>query len=74
MASIPLSLVFREEYLARTREALGDDPFPYGLEPNRAALQTLIDYSNEQGLTSEKADVEDLFVPSVIEWAEMAPG
>jgi 4,5-dihydroxyphthalate decarboxylase len=74
MASIPLSLVFREEYLARTREALGDDPFPYGLESNRAVLQTVIDYSHEQGLTTEKVAVEDLFVPSVVEWAEMAQG
>ena len=72
MDSIPLSLVFREEYLARTRELLGDDPFPYGLNANRTALQTIIDFSHEQGLTEEKALLDSLFAQSTIDWAAMA--
>jgi 4,5-dihydroxyphthalate decarboxylase len=69
--SIPLSLVFREEYLARTQEALGDDPFPYGLEPNRTALQTIIDYSLEQGLTESKAELDSLFAESTVAYSSM---
>jgi 4,5-dihydroxyphthalate decarboxylase len=64
--SLPLSLVFGEEYLAMTRAALGPDPFPYGLEPNRHALQTLIDYSHEQRLTATPADLESLFEPTTV--------
>ena len=41
------------------RRTFGDDPFPYGLSPNRAALETLADYSFEQGLTSKRADVDE---------------
>jgi 4,5-dihydroxyphthalate decarboxylase len=70
--SIPLSLVFREEYLEQTRELLGDDPFPYGLEPNRAALETIVGYSVEQGLTAEALPLESLFAESAIAWSGMA--
>lgn len=72
MRSIPLSLVFREEYLEQTRALLGPDPFPYGLAANRAVLETLTRYSFEQGLTSRLADIDELFAPSVVEWADIA--
>ena len=65
--SIPLSLIFREEYLRKTEELLGDDLFPYGVAANTAALQTIVDYSFEQGLTAHKAAVEDLFAPSTLD-------
>jgi 4,5-dihydroxyphthalate decarboxylase len=62
--SIPLSLVFRWEYLDITREAVGDDPFPYGLEANRTALEDLVAHSHEQGLIPEPVAIEDIFAPS----------
>jgi 4,5-dihydroxyphthalate decarboxylase len=65
--SIPSGLVFGREYLARTREIFGADPFPYGIRANRGMLQTIIDYSHEQGLTKEKQKIEDLFAPSTLE-------
>ncbi len=70
--SVPLSLVFREEYLAQTRALFGDDPFPYGVDANRAALQTIIDFSHEQGLTEEKAPLDSLFARSTIAWEAVA--
>ena len=66
-ASIPTALVFGQEYLANTRAIFGDDPYPYGIRENRRMLETLIDYSHEQGLTPEKARIEDLFAPSTLE-------
>jgi hypothetical protein len=42
------------EYMQRTREAFGDDPFPCGIEPNEKMLQTCIEFCYEQGLTREK--------------------
>ena len=74
MRSIPLSLVFREEYLEQTHAALGPNPFPYGLESNRTALETLIGYSRHQGLTSDQVVLEDLLATNVIEWAGSSPG
>ncbi len=62
--SIPTALFFGREYLAMTQDMFGDDPFPYGVKANHAMLQTLIDFSLEQGLTNQKTTVEDLFAES----------
>ena len=43
-------------------EVFGDDPFPYGVEANRATLQALVDYMQEQGLIERAPAIEDLFV------------
>ena len=64
---IPSALFFGREYLARTREIVGDDPFPYGVKANRPMLELLIDYSSEQGLTSKKMKVEELFAESTLD-------
>ena len=66
-ASIPTALVFGQEYLAKTRAIFGDDPYPYGIRDNREMIETIIDYSHEQGLTKEKARIEDLFAPSTLD-------
>jgi 4,5-dihydroxyphthalate decarboxylase len=65
-SSIPSAMVFGPEYLAQTRAICGNDPYPYGVRANRAMLQTIIDFSFEQGLTKEKQKVEDLFAPSTL--------
>ena len=46
------------------RRAFGDDPFPYGLGINRRALETLAEYSLEQGLIKERVAIDDLFAPT----------
>lgn len=64
LESIPLSLIFRFEYLEQTRALFGPDPFPYGIEPNRHALETLMRCSHEQGFIPELVPLESLFAPS----------
>jgi 4,5-dihydroxyphthalate decarboxylase len=64
---LPTSLVWGREYLRKTRAALADDAFPYGIAGNRTMLETLIDYSFEQGLTKKKLAVEELFAPSTLD-------
>ncbi|HLN85437.1 MAG TPA: hypothetical protein VK200_03225 [Candidatus Limnocylindrales bacterium] len=58
---IPAALIFGQEYLAMTRELIGDDPFPFGIKANQAMLDTITSYSHEQGLTPRKMSVEELF-------------
>lgn len=65
--SIPSALVFGAEYLAQTKRIFGNDPYPYGIKANREMLQTIIDYSFEQGLTAQKLKIEDIFAPSTLE-------
>jgi 4,5-dihydroxyphthalate decarboxylase len=64
---IPTALFFGPEYAAMTRQMIGDDPFPFGLKANRAMLDTIIDFSHEQGLTSRKLAVEELFAESTLD-------
>jgi len=49
--------LFEEE-----REAFGSDPWPHGLEKNRANLERFIGYSLDQGLMEKKMTIEELFV------------
>jgi len=67
MDRIPSALFFGREYLANTRELLGEDPFPYGLKANKAMLDTLTEYSHEQGLTPRKMKFEELFAPTTLD-------
>jgi len=50
----------------RTRAALGDDWWPYGLEANRRTLATFLRYSHEQGLADRRYEPEELFAPETL--------
>jgi 4,5-dihydroxyphthalate decarboxylase len=53
--------------LEEQNDLLGDDPWIYGLgEQNRKALDTLMQYSFEQGLIGAKMPLDDLFAPTEI--------
>jgi 4,5-dihydroxyphthalate decarboxylase len=43
-------------------EVFGGDPWPYGLERNRATLEALLSYTVEQGIIGDRLNLEDLFV------------
>ena len=53
------------DFTARMRTILGDDPFPYGIEANRATLEAFLRYAHEQGLAARTMTPEELFVPEV---------
>jgi 4,5-dihydroxyphthalate decarboxylase len=46
-------------------QKVGPDPLPYGIEPNRATLDALIDASVEQGIIPERVSVDELFTVGV---------
>jgi 4,5-dihydroxyphthalate decarboxylase len=50
-----------------TQALMGDDYWPYGVERNRAALETLVRYSCEQGLAQRGVAIEELFAPSTLD-------
>jgi len=49
------------------RELFGDDPWPYGLGANLQVLETLVQYSYEQGLIKKRLDVKSLFAPNTLD-------
>ena len=54
-------------HLEETRSVMGDDFWPYGLERNRATLETFLRYSHEQGLSPRQLAPEELFAPETLE-------
>ena len=54
--------LFEEE-----REVFGEDPWPHGIEKNRANLERFIGYSLDQGLMEKKLAVEELFATSTLD-------
>jgi 4,5-dihydroxyphthalate decarboxylase len=47
---------------ARVAEITGGDPMPYGIEPNRAVLEQLIDHCVAQKILRRRPTVDELFV------------
>jgi 4,5-dihydroxyphthalate decarboxylase len=47
----------------KVMEILGDDPLPYGIEPNRANIETLIDHAVRQKVLDRPPAVDSLFAP-----------
>lgn len=47
-----------------TERVFGRDPWPYGVEPNRPALEKLLTYCYEQGLLERRLAIEELFAPN----------
>lgn len=49
------------------RELMGEDPWPYGLEPNRKTIEKLASYCYGQGLAPRQAKPEELFAPNTLD-------
>ena len=70
LAWMTISLPWVVQELEETRALMGENYFPYGIKPNRKALEALFQYSYEQGLAQKKLKIEDLFHPSTLELME----
>jgi len=49
------------------RKALAIDPYPYGVKSNQEVLETVAEYSHEQGLTPRVMKMEEIFAPSTLD-------
>jgi 4,5-dihydroxyphthalate decarboxylase len=49
------------------RKALSVDPYPYGVKSNQKVLETVADYSFEQGLTPRRMQLDEVFAPSTLD-------
>lgn len=48
-------------------DLMGEDFWPYGLEANRATLETFLRYHHEQGLSPRVLEPEEMFAPETLE-------
>jgi len=65
MAASFFPLPWVADELRRARELFGDDPWAYGIAPNRATLETFLRYAFEQGVCCRRLSLETLFPPEV---------
>ena len=56
----------QDESLNEMKKIVGDDPVPYGVEPNRTTLEAFIQFNVEQQVIPHTVDVEELFPESVL--------
>ncbi|MFH1833473.1 MAG: ABC transporter substrate-binding protein [bacterium] len=61
------SLPWLVREVERTREIMGEDWWPYGVEKNRDTMEALCQYSFEQGLSARRMKVEELFAPETLD-------
>jgi 4,5-dihydroxyphthalate decarboxylase len=60
-----LPLPWTAEHVADAVDLAGGDPFPYGIEPNRAVLDRFLRHAADQGVVTPDLTVDDLFWPTV---------
>ena len=56
--------------IEETRSLMGKNFWPYGIKPNRKAIEALCRYSHQQGLASRKVKIDELFHASSMVLAE----
>ncbi len=62
-----VSLPWTSAEYEETRNLMTGDFWPYGMEPNRANLETLHNYLFEQGLIKQRLHLDELFAPETTE-------
>jgi 4,5-dihydroxyphthalate decarboxylase len=62
-----VSLPWTSAEYEETRDLMAADYWPYGLESNRANLETLHGYLFEQGLIQQKLNLDELFAKETVE-------
>src|SRR3954470_11658991 len=61
--SLAVMLPWLQSEIEEIDEIFGGDAWPYGLEPNRPTLETLVQHMVEQHFIAQPIPIEDLFVP-----------
>ena len=51
----------------QARREMGEDWWPYGLEPNRHVLETFLRYHHEQGLSKRRFAPEEIFARETLQ-------
>jgi 4,5-dihydroxyphthalate decarboxylase len=66
-AALPAMVPWLIAQLEEARREMGEDWWPYGVEPNRKVLETFLRYHHEQGLSKRRFAPEELFARETLE-------
>lgn len=65
--NMAVMLPWLTKLIGGVRDLLGGDWWPYGIAANRAAIDAVLRYHYEQGLTARRFAIEDVFVPGLLD-------
>jgi 4,5-dihydroxyphthalate decarboxylase len=65
--ALSFTLPWLNDEIDQTIELMGDDYWPYGVEPNRPTLEAMVRYAYRHGTTARQLAVDELFVSSTSE-------
>jgi 4,5-dihydroxyphthalate decarboxylase len=68
--SLKVTLPWVTQEFEDTRELMGDNFWPYGVEANRKELELVMRYTYEQGLAKRRLEVDEVFHPSTLDLNE----
>ena len=66
VAALKVTLPWLTAELEKTKQVMGEDYWPYGIDANRHTLETMARYSYEQGLATRLLGVEEMFAESAL--------
>jgi hypothetical protein len=65
--NMTMMLPWLSKLIGDNRDLLGGDWWPYGIDANRTAIDAILRYHHEQGLTARRFAIEDIFVPGLLD-------
>ncbi len=65
--NMAIMLPWFSKLIDKDRSLLGEDWWPYGMEANRKAVDTVLRYHYEQGLTKRRLTCEDIFADELLD-------
>jgi len=65
--NLKVMLPWLSALIGDNRDLLGEDWWPYGITANRAAIDAILRYHQEQGLTKRRLSIEEIFAPCVLD-------
>lgn len=68
--SLKVTLPWATQEFEETRALMGNNYWPYGIKANRKALELVMRYTHEQGLTKRRVAIEEVFHPFSLEFIE----
>ncbi len=66
-AAIKTMIPWQTAAVEETRRLMGENWWPYGVQPNYQVLETFLRYHHEQGLSKRRLKPEELFAPETLE-------
>jgi 4,5-dihydroxyphthalate decarboxylase len=66
-AALKVTLPWLLPEVENTKQLMGDDYWPYGVNKNRTTIDAAINYSYEQGMISRRLEIEELFAKTTLD-------